>query len=158
MPQLTPKSLAYLGGASDNSTRSKRRRAKRASALSDSKHTQSESVASSTTDQVPQLATEAVISYEYSLTRSGYPSATTDGAATKTVPVYDAQAIFGHSASATVVPWLLGLPINASSGAIDGDRIPPPSSTARYIGVVALPCTAELATQMHRLVTFASNV
>ncbi|KAJ2391992.1 hypothetical protein GGI23_005312, partial [Coemansia sp. RSA 2559] len=48
------------------------------------------------------LCSDATISFRYSLVRPGAPFAPADGSATKTVPLYDASAIFGHAIAATV--------------------------------------------------------
>ncbi|KAJ2632971.1 hypothetical protein GGF44_003746 [Coemansia sp. RSA 1694] len=89
---------------------------------------------------------EAVVSYGYSLHRPGHQFAEVDGYASKIVPVYNAQEIFGLAAANTVIPWLLQLPMSSSSSS---------PLAVRYVGVVALPCTAELATQLHRLAVYA---
>ncbi|KAJ2456498.1 hypothetical protein GGF42_003232 [Coemansia sp. RSA 2424] len=151
LPQLTPSKLTISSsGTVDSGSRGKRRRAKKLA---------NELVVDTSGDKVmdPAAASEAVsrlekkeaiVSYGYSLYRPGHPLAEIDGYASKTVPVYNAQEIFGLAAANTAIPWLLQLPMSSSSS----------SSVVRYVGVVALPCTAELATQLHRLVVYASNV
>ncbi|KAJ2861735.1 hypothetical protein GGH94_004719 [Coemansia aciculifera] len=150
LPQLTPDRLAISSNTDTASSRSKRRRAKKVTA---------EAATTLETEQVkpttiPTLSrSDAVISYGYSLYRPGHPSAVVDGQATKTVPVYNAQDIFGLAAASTVIPWLLQVPMLASYSNTGSS-----SSPVRYVGVVALPCTAELSTQLHRVVTYASNI
>ncbi|KAJ2200335.1 hypothetical protein IWW41_002213 [Coemansia sp. RSA 2522] len=68
---------------------------------------------------------------------------------TKTVPVYVAQNLFGDRLCASVVSWLLGLPTHTHVGDEDVEMV--------YVGVVALPCTADLATQLHRAVEYAKT-
>ncbi|KAJ2016549.1 hypothetical protein GGI13_001756 [Coemansia sp. RSA 455] len=148
LPQLTPDRLA-VSSSTEPASRSKRRRAKKVTA---------ETAATLETEQakytrVPTLShLDAVISYGYSLYRPGHPSDVVDGQTTKTVPVYNAQDIFGLAAASTVIPWLLQVPMSAPYSNTDS------SSSVRYVGVVALPCTVELATQLHRVVTYASNI
>ncbi|KAJ2815365.1 hypothetical protein GGI24_006076, partial [Coemansia furcata] len=136
LPRLTPERLAINTEVS----RSKKRRAKKISPAQTSPET----------DQVTEIISraEAVISHPYSLYRPGHSA---DGSATKLVPVYNAKDIFGLAAASTVIPWLLHVPMNDVSE-------PHAELSVRYVGVVALPCTAELATQLHRVVTYASNV
>ncbi|KAJ2378953.1 hypothetical protein IW150_000481 [Coemansia sp. RSA 2607] len=86
---------------------------------------------------------DADIAYEYSLERTGDATATADGDDTKSVPVYDAAAVFGHDIAATVLSWLLHSPATPST---------------RYIGIVALPCTTNLAAQLHRLAVYLSKL
>ncbi|KAJ2747364.1 hypothetical protein GGI19_006346 [Coemansia pectinata] len=151
LPQLTPDRLAISSNTDTASSRSKRRRAKKVAAETAS--TLEKKQVKPTT--IPTLSrSDAGISYGYSLYRPGHPSAVVDGQATKTVPVYNAQDIFGLAAASTVIPWLLQVPMPASSYSHTGSS----SSSVRYVGVVALPCTAELSTQLHRVVTYASNI
>ncbi|KAJ2731708.1 hypothetical protein IW152_004355 [Coemansia sp. BCRC 34962] len=138
LPPLTPGQLTVASEAA--ASRSKRRRAKKVAAEPATPEPLRNVVAVS--------PVEAVISYEYSLTRPGHPSANVDGCATKSVPVYSARDIFGLAAASTVIPWLLQVPVSGG-----GEQ----STEAQYVGVVALPCTAELATQLHRVATFAGN-
>ncbi|KAI8319351.1 hypothetical protein GQ54DRAFT_40312 [Martensiomyces pterosporus] len=92
------------------------------------------------------------ISYEYSLTQPGCSFASAvDGRATKRVPVYCAHEIFGQAVASTVVLWLLSTAISLRKDASEQSHT---TSSPQYIGVVALPCTAELATQLHRIVSF----
>ncbi|KAJ2799167.1 hypothetical protein H4S07_005512, partial [Coemansia furcata] len=129
LPRLTPERLAINTEVS----LSKKRRAKKISPAQ----------ASPETDQVTEIISraEAVISHPYSLYRPGHSA---DGYATKLVPVYNAKGIFGLAAASTVIPWLLHVPMNDVS-------TPHAESSVRYVGVVALPCTMELATQLHRV-------
>ncbi|KAJ2745469.1 hypothetical protein GGI20_002134 [Coemansia sp. BCRC 34301] len=139
LPQLTPASLAISSETSDTNSRAKRRRAKKSA---------NEPVSAPVTEAVEPTAVtclDADVSYAYSLYRPGHPSAEVDGRANKTVPVYSAQNIFGPAVSSTVIPWLLQTPARSSS-------------SVQYVGVVALPCTVELATQLHRLVAYTNNV
>ncbi|KAJ2158530.1 hypothetical protein GGF46_003713 [Coemansia sp. RSA 552] len=67
----------------------------------------------------------------------------------KSVPAYHAEAIFGPSVCAEVLPSLLHAPLPDENSAGSGWR---------YLGVVALPCTANLATQLHRLCEYAEDI
>ncbi|KAJ2687124.1 hypothetical protein IWW39_003156 [Coemansia spiralis] len=137
LPPLTPSQLTVASDAA--ASRSKRRRAKKMATESAAPEPLSDVVS-------PK---GAVVSYGYSLTRPGHPSAEVDGCATKEVPVYSARDIFGLATASTVIPWLLQVPM----GGVAGEQ-----EATRYVGVVALPCTAELATQLHRVVTFVGSL
>ncbi|KAJ2445835.1 hypothetical protein GGF42_005863 [Coemansia sp. RSA 2424] len=151
LPQLTPSRLTISSSSAvDSGSRAKRRRAKKlANELvvvvdtSGDKVMDPGAAASEAVSRLEKEEKEAVVSYGYSLHRPGHQFAEIDGYASKIVPVYNAQEIFGLAAATTVIPWLLQLPMSSSPLAV------------RYVGVVALPCTAELATQLHRLVVYA---
>ncbi|KAJ2666678.1 hypothetical protein IW148_000665 [Coemansia sp. RSA 1199] len=83
--------------------------------------------------------------------RITYPVESEDVRATKTVPVYVARKLFGDQMCASAVSWLMGLPVH--TGVVDSDDV-----EMAYVGLVALPCTADLATQLYRAVEYTRNV
>ncbi|KAJ2124711.1 hypothetical protein IW147_001489 [Coemansia sp. RSA 720] len=83
--------------------------------------------------------------------RITYPVESEDVRVTKTVPVYVARKLFGDRMCASAVSWLLGLPVH--SEVLDSDDV-----EMAYVGLVALPCTADLATQLYRAVEYTRNV
>ncbi|KAJ2856887.1 hypothetical protein J3B02_001348 [Coemansia erecta] len=95
--------------------------------------------------QMPTICSRAVISFNFSTNGSGSQFAVSQGTESKTVPVYDASAIFGSQITSTVINWLLS---NTGSSSNNGSR---------YIGVVALPCTVDLAAQLDRLNIFVGK-
>ncbi|KAJ2448561.1 hypothetical protein EV183_005380 [Coemansia sp. RSA 2336] len=74
--------------------------------------------------------------------------------AKKTVPLYDLRALFGDAIVASVVPWLMGIPVNTKHSGVSD----PAAFTEKYFGLVALPCTAQLATNLHRATTYSTNI
>ncbi|KAJ2716059.1 hypothetical protein H4R19_000861 [Coemansia spiralis] len=104
--------------------------------------------------QAPELRRWDTVDYDYSVTRSGpYASAQcVDGRASKRVPVYSAQDIFGRTVCTAVLPWLLHMPVSLTGSS---DSVAP---TLCRVGVVGLPCTTDLATQLHRISTYVSAV
>ncbi|KAJ2502632.1 hypothetical protein GGH96_000918 [Coemansia sp. RSA 1972] len=97
--------------------------------------------------QVRDRGVERNLAYRVRIT---YPVESEDVRVTKTVPVYVAQKLFGDQVCASVVSWLLGLPVHTGVVDEDVDMV--------YVGLVALPCTADLATQLYRTVEYARNV
>ncbi|KAJ2772196.1 hypothetical protein IWQ56_001486 [Coemansia nantahalensis] len=146
LPRLTPESMAVPGAAPG---KAKKKQAQRPA-----------SDAPYAPQQASELRSWATVRYDYSVTRSGpYASAKcVDGQASRRVPVYRARDIFGPTACAAVLPWLLHMPVSLA------DTQDTPASTASAaptvcrVGVVGLPCTAELATQLHRISTYVSAV
>ncbi|KAJ2567361.1 hypothetical protein IW140_004494 [Coemansia sp. RSA 1813] len=100
--------------------------------------------------QLQKLHRDVSIAFKYSLVRPGSPFAPADGLATKKVPLYRASEIFGHAIAATVVPWLLHLPLSST----DENT----SQSPRYVGIVALPCTTQLAAQFHRHAAYIKEI
>ncbi|KAJ1794504.1 hypothetical protein LPJ59_004516 [Coemansia sp. RSA 2399] len=158
LPRLTPESMyitaqtstssssssSYSGMSLSKRVKKKQKQAMELAITSYLKATQSAD------SQKHGLCSDATISFRYSLVRPGTPFAPADGSATKTVPLYDASAILGNAIAATVVPWLLHLPLASTDASA--------STSPRYVGIVALPCTAQLATQFHRLATYATQI
>ncbi|KAJ2367823.1 hypothetical protein H4S01_001936 [Coemansia sp. RSA 2610] len=100
----------------------------------------------------PVLRSLARIRYSYSVSHPGIGfQASSDGQLSKLVPVYHMEALFGRRLCATVVPWLLGRPVSLDCA----DEF---TAERQYIGVVSLPCTADLATQLHRVSVYATAI
>ncbi|KAJ2778662.1 hypothetical protein GGI15_004109 [Coemansia interrupta] len=137
LSKLFPDSISIADDGRKPSKRKERRMAK-----------QSEAEEPCATDTPPVdtsgLTAEARVSYEYSLRSSGSPMARPDGRDTKAVPVYDAAGIFGRDVAATVVNWLLLSPASPPASLSAAD-------TSLYVGIVAMPCTVDLAAQLSRL-------
>ncbi|KAJ1946951.1 hypothetical protein GGF37_000810 [Kickxella alabastrina] len=148
LPALTLDTLSVVNGGRVMSKRQARK-------LREKSHGNMDPVVapvSEVTAYASKLRSQAIITYRYTLGRSGHEFAVAQGdAVTKTVPVYYADEIFGPDVSATVINWLLSHTSPKQAPEADG------TLSSHYIGVVALPCTADLATQLHRLTVFAEN-
>ncbi|KAJ2559899.1 hypothetical protein EV175_000133 [Coemansia sp. RSA 1933] len=155
LPHLTPKSMAITTQRGNSipkssgviSKKAKRRRSQEME-LAIATHLKEANSPGADTLTAQTFCTDAQISYQYSLLHPGLPYTTVDGSTTKSVPVYCAASIFGPAIAATVIPWLLQLPLSST------DALQSP----RYVGVVSLPCTTQLAAQLDRLLTYATRV
>ncbi|KAJ1722415.1 hypothetical protein LPJ53_003174 [Coemansia erecta] len=139
LARLTPESMSIAGDAHTLSKRKARRLEKKKV-----REASEPNVSDTLMKDAAVLTAQAEIAYGYSLERPGSPLAAPDGWDQKTVPVYDADAIFGHDVAATVVNWLLLSPATTDA--------------SHYVGVVALPCTVDLAAQLHRLSVYLEKL
>ncbi|KAJ2518420.1 hypothetical protein GGI11_002869 [Coemansia sp. RSA 2049] len=105
-------------------------------------------------NQRHRISADVAVSFKYSLVRPGMPSTPPDGSATRSIPLYRASSIFGHAVAASVIPWLLHLPLSRAD--VDASNADPQSP--RYVGVVALPCTTLLGAQFDRLATYVTHI
>ncbi|KAJ2631261.1 hypothetical protein H4R22_002103 [Coemansia sp. RSA 1290] len=91
---------------------------------------------------------------EYQVSQQGESDSQLYKQASKTVPLYDLRALFGDSIAASVAPWLMGIPVNTEHP----DFSNPAMFTEKYFGLVALPCTAQLATSLHRATIYSATI
>ncbi|KAJ2819426.1 hypothetical protein IWW50_005459, partial [Coemansia erecta] len=132
LPRLTPESMKVPDKATLRSKSKKRKqKIQRAQLL--------ESAQECAGWVRPVLGAPAQIRYAYLESCSGEDAT---AAGTKIVPVYDACSLFGDDVCSTVLPWLLGLPVELQN--TDAVEV-----VKTYVGLVALPCTADLATQLY---------
>ncbi|KAJ2235035.1 hypothetical protein IWW45_002932 [Coemansia sp. RSA 485] len=154
-PTLSPEALEFLYHYLPNITADnlvihddggklsrKKARRLREQLASGSQDTSQPDLSVESSGSAPAFCSEGFITYNYTLNGSGSGFARPQGEETKHVPVYDATAIFGSKVSSTAINWLL-----SNTG----------SSNSRYIGVVALPCTVDLAAQLDRLAVFVGK-
>ncbi|KAJ2809526.1 Dipeptidyl-peptidase 5 [Coemansia guatemalensis] len=153
LPRITPTSLTIPEAAIRSGSR---KRIKRKIARLDESIANKEEAAAE--QPVPELCASVYIRYNYSVSRPGsYSSTAVDSSASKAVPLYHAQALFGTAASTTVIPWLLHTPMLSSRAEQGGDQ-DQLNREKCYIGIVSLPCTAGVATQLYRASKYAITV
>ncbi|KAJ2846974.1 hypothetical protein IWW36_004088, partial [Coemansia brasiliensis] len=104
------------------------------------------------------LSQSVVIEYPYQLSSCVNDLDTREfERADKIVPLYDLHALFGDSITASVLPWLLGIPVDTQNAA-KLDFSDSKLFTEKYFGLVALPCTANLATNLHRTTIYSTTI
>ncbi|PIA18239.1 hypothetical protein COEREDRAFT_13819 [Coemansia reversa NRRL 1564] len=153
LPRITPMSLTIPDAAIRGGSR---KRIKKKIARLDANIANHQDVM--VEQPIPKLHSTVSIRYNYSVSRPGsYSSTAIDSSATKTVPLYHAQALFGPAVSTTVIPWLLHTspPSYHSEKDNDKDQL---NGKMCYIGIVSLPCTAGVATQLYRLSKYAMTI
>ncbi|KAJ2084028.1 hypothetical protein H4R24_000377 [Coemansia sp. RSA 988] len=153
LPRITPTSLIIPDAAIRGGSR---KRIKKKIARLDAKLADHQEAA--VEEPVPELYSSVTIRYNYSVSRPGsYSNTVIDSSASKIVPLYHAQTLFGAAASTTVIPWLLHTPIPSNSAnLVDNEN--QLSQKKCYIGIVSLPCTAGVATQLYRACKYAMHV
>ncbi|KAJ1989977.1 hypothetical protein GGI25_003265 [Coemansia spiralis] len=158
LPRLTPETMHISSISKGKTGKKASKKFKQQMEQAAVSHLEFISAQSSTTEQPNSNITSNMdICFKYSLSGPGNLFASVDGEAKKSVPVYKARDIFGLAVASTVIPWLLHMPLATTSGdgmvGLEAEDLPLEERHSRFVGIVALPCTTQLATQLHRVVS-----